>query len=164
MLGVFAPAWWNETLLPKWYPFVSEDAGERTKMAAALLKQWPDGPLWDYVAQVRDWIEEEHNEQRCGTRIGELLREKKAQSLVKDEPKGRSTIGQLADKALWSLWDGSTPVPEQDVFLKMSELSDTDRQWGKHGDLVTPMFIRRALETNGWRDICQSAIVEYVRS
>jgi hypothetical protein len=165
MLGVFAPAWWNKTLLPDWYPFVSEDAGERTKMAAALLKQYPDGPLWKtYVPQIRDWIRDEHNEQACGTRIGELLREKKAASLAKDGGKGRSTIGQLADKALWSLWDGSTPVPEEDVFKVMSTLSDTNREWGKHGDLVTPMFIRRALETSGWRDICQSAVVEYVRS
>lgn len=165
MLGVFAPAWWNETLLPKWYPFVHEDPEERARMAGSLLRDFPDGPLFkEYVPRVREWIEQEHNEQNCGTRIGDLLREKKAASLVKDAAKGRSTIGQLAHRALEGLWDGSRPVPQEEVFAAMSGLSETTREWGKNGDLITPMFIRRALEANGWRDICQSAAVEYVKA
>ena len=163
MLGVFAPAWWNETLLPAWYPFRSEDADQRVQMAAALLKQWPDGPLWTkYVPMVRDWIREEHNEQACGTRIGELLRAKKVESLKADEAKGRSTIGQLACEAAEWAWEGA-PIPEQVIYDRMREMSESKRDWGKPGDMVTRMFLRRCLETNGWRDICQSAEVEFVR-
>lgn len=164
MLGVFAPAWWNETLLPKWYPFVHEDPEERARMAGALIRDFPDGPLFrEYVPRVREWIRDNHNEQQCGTRIGDLLREKKAESLEKDKAKGKSTIGQLAARAAESLWDGETPIPADAIYAAMSQLSDSERQWGKNGDLITPMFIRRALETNGWRDICRSHDIEYVK-
>jgi hypothetical protein len=162
MLGVFAPAWWNETLLPDWYPFRSESAEERVQMAVALIKQWPDGPLWtEYVPKVRQWIEEEHNEQRCGTRMGELLRAEKAKALAEDEAKGRSSVGQLANECLTELWKGE-PVPEDAVYELMTDKSESKREWGKPGDMVTRMFLRRCLEANGWRDICQSRTVEFV--
>lgn len=166
MLGVFAPAWWNDTLLPDWYPFRSESANTRVQMAAALLKQWPNGSLWrEYVPRIRAWIEAEHNEQACGARLGALLRAQKAASLERDAGKGRGSVGRLAAQAAEELWDPATgaPIPEDAIYARMIDASESKREWGKPGDMVTRMYLRRCLETSGWRDVCRSAAVEFVR-
>jgi hypothetical protein len=166
MLGVFAPAWWNETLLPDWYPFRSADPETRVQMAAALLKQWPDGPLWTkYVPKVREWIRTEHNEAECGRRLGELLRGTKAVSLYADRHKGTGSVGQLAVQAANELWppDGEKALPEQAIWDRMTTLSESSREWGKPGDLVSRMYLRRCLETAGWKDVSDGPDVKFVK-
>jgi hypothetical protein len=166
MLGVFAPAWWNDTLLPKWYPFRSEDPEQRVQMAAALLKQWPDGPLWTkYVPMVREWIREEHNERLTGKTLGHLLKAEKAKALHEDRGKAGGSIASLANEAAWWCLDktGGEPIREQMVWDRMTETSESHREWGKSGDMVTRMFLRRALELNGWEDTCTSHEVTYVK-
>jgi hypothetical protein len=164
MLGVFAPAWWNDTLLPEWYPFRHEDPEVRVQMAAALIEQWPDGELWTkYVPLVREWIEHEHNEQRCGVALASTLHVQKVGSLDRDRGKGSGSVGQLAHAAALGIWQSNEqPIPEQQVYARMTELSDTHREWGKPGDLVSRMYLRRCLEAAGWIDLCRSREVEYV--
>jgi len=168
MLGVFAPAWWNKTLLPDWYPFVHGDPEYRVQMAVALLNDWPNGPLWSkYVPMVREWVWQEHNEERCGYRLGRLLRSQKTAALAEDEAKGRSSVGQLVLEAATIEREermlGDRPIPEEAIYDRMRDLSESKREWGKSGDMVTRMFLRRCLETSGWRDVCQSDRVEFVR-
>jgi hypothetical protein len=170
MLGVFAPAWWNAALLPGWYPFRSEDAAERVSMAAALLSSWPDGPLWrKYVPRVREWIQEQHNEQLSGVRLAELLNRHKAGALAQDAGKSRGTVADLADRACAELaMETAKPgdpvgVLEDDVYGRMRALSDSDREFGKPGDVMSRMYLRRCLEGRGWRDTCQSPLVRFVR-
>jgi hypothetical protein len=170
LLGVFAPAWWNETLLPEWYPFRSADAGERVEMAVALVKSWPDGPLWRrYVPMVRSWIESEHNEQTSGAKLATLLNAEKARAMSRDAGKARGTIAQLADRACAELaMESAAPgdpvgVTEDDVYGRMKALSDSSREFGKPGDVMSRMYLRRCLEGRGWRDTCQSPVVRFVR-
>lgn len=164
MLGVFDRAWWNETLLPDWYPFVTDSADEQVAMATALLKQWPDGPLWtEYVPKVRAWIREEHNEVRSAHRLGVLLRSKKTEAMR--DQRITPAIADLAVDAAWSCLhdrDQEGPIPEEEVWIRMSDLSDTHREFGKPGDLISRMYLRRLLETRGWRDVCRSRQVEFV--
>lgn len=166
LLGVFAPAWWNKTLLPDWYPFVSESAEERVAMTVALLNDWPNGPLWTkYVPMIREWIEQEHNERRSAGRIAELLRRKKAEAIEEDRGKWGATMGDLvvqaAEKAAEEYGD---VLPEKAVWEQMKALSDADRDWGKQGDIVSRMYLRRLMEGRGWRDRCRGPEVEFVRS
>lgn len=162
MLGVFERAWWNESLLPEWYPFVVDTHQEQVEMATALMKS---DSLWEeYVPRVREWIREEHNESRTGERLGELLRRKKAEAMEADAGKARGSMGELVERAAelaQQEYDG--PVPQEAVWAKMHELSDANRDWGKPGDVVTRMFLRRCLEGRGWRDICQGPQVEFVK-
>lgn len=166
MLGVFAPAWWNETLLPDWYPFRSSSEEERVQMAAALLKQWPDGPLWKkYVPMVRTWIETEHNERLTGLRLGDLLKEEKRKAMAEDAGKGTGSIGLLAASCAEQVlaeW-GEEPIAAQEIYDRMTMTSESHREWGKSGDMVTAMYLRRALELNGWEDTCTSNEVTYVK-
>ena len=166
MLGVFAPAWWNETLLPKWYPFRHDDPEMRVKMAAALLKQYPDGPMWkEYVPKIREWIREEHNERLTGKTLGHVLKAQKDRALHEDRGKGGGTIATLANEAAWWCLDktGGEPIPAQMIWDRMTETSESHREWGKSGDMVTAMYLRRALELNGWIDTCRSNEIEFVR-
>jgi hypothetical protein len=166
MLGVFEKAWWNETLLPDWYPFVTDSHDQQVQMAAALLKQWPDGPLWSkYSPMVREWIRTEHNEQSTGQRLAALLDDMKQNAILADGGKGTGSVGQLAVRAAELAWAerGSNPaVHEDEVWRRMAALSDSGREWGKSGDIVSRMYLRRCLEANGWRDICRSHQVEFV--
>jgi len=163
MLGVFERAWWNETLLPDWYPWVFDRHEDMVKAAAYLLKTWPDGSDWrSLVPRVREWIEQEHSEVRCAERLAAVLREEKAKALEADAGKAKGSIGQLAAAAAEALWDGE-PIPEDEVYRKMTELSDSQREFGKPGDVISRMFLRRCLEGNGWRDIARGPEVEYVR-
>jgi hypothetical protein len=160
----YGVAWWNDTLLPEWYPFRHEDPEVRVQMAAALIEQWPDGELWTkYVPLVREWIEHEHNEQRCGVALASTLHVQKVGSLDRDRGKGSGSVGQLAHAAALGIWQSNEqPIPEQQVYARMTELSDTHREWGKPGDLVSRMYLRRCLEAAGWIDLCRSREVEYV--
>ena len=164
MLGVFERAFWTDMLLPDWYPFVTEDPKEQVQMAVALLRDWPNGPLWqEYVPKVRQWLDEEHDERVQAERFLEVLHKAYRQGMEEDEPLARSSIGDVAAQAAEALWDGSTPIPEEDVFAKMQELSDANRDWGKKGDMITRFYLRRCLQLRGWKDTCQSSEVEFVK-
>lgn len=163
MIGVFEKAWWNEALLPDWYPFVADTHEQQVQMAVALANDWPHGMWEEYVPRVRAWIEDEHNEQKAGCRLGETLRRLKAESLATVRRGG--SIGDLAAEAAQSCWEnqmGDDPVPAEDVWNRMAGLSESRRDWGKTGDLVSPMFLRRCLEQRGWVDLCRSRYVEFV--
>lgn len=163
MLGVFERAWWNETLLPDWYPFVADSDDEQLRMALVLLKTWPDGELWrKYVPMVGKWIAQEHSEERAGVRLGEVLREEKQKSLVEDARKGTGSVGELAAESADALWRGEA-LAEEEIWREMSSRSSSDREWGKPGDVVSRMYLRRCLETAGWRDLCRSSRVEFVK-
>lgn len=60
MLGVFRRAWWNEALLPDWYPFLADSFQEQVEMSVVLVRQWPDGPLWEYQHRIMEWVHEKH--------------------------------------------------------------------------------------------------------
>jgi hypothetical protein len=163
MLGVFERAWWNETLLPKWYPFVADSEDEQVRMALVLLKQWPDGDLWrKYADRVGKWVAQEHSEERAGVRIAEILREEKQKALVEDASKGTGSVGELAQESADALWRGE-PLEEEAIWREMSSRSSSDREWGKPGDVVSRMYLRRCLEAGPWRDLCRSAKVEFVK-
>lgn len=162
MIGVFERVWWNEALLPDWYPFVTDSHDEQVAMATALLKQWPDGPLWkEYVPKIRQWIEHEHAEKVCAGALGALLRDQKAQSIA--EQRITPTLADLAERAAHEvLAETGAPVREHEVWGRMTALSESNREFGKGGDLISRMYLRRLLEVRGWRDICRSREVEFV--
>lgn len=64
-LGVFRESWWLKDLLPDWYPFVAQTVDEQSEMAIALVKQWPDGPLWECRDRVVEWVRSEHGLVTC---------------------------------------------------------------------------------------------------
>jgi hypothetical protein len=167
LLGVFAPAWWNETLLPDWYPFRAEKPQDRVQVAAVLVRSWPSGALWqEYVPRIREWIALEHNEQVSGGRLAVLLNAEKARAMVTDKGKARGTIAELADRACADLTAESgdpAGVAEDEVYGRMRALSDSDREFGKPGDVMSRMYLRRCLEGRGWVDTCQSTQVRFVR-
>lgn len=57
---------------------------------------------------------------------------------------------------------GGGPIPAGRIWAQMSDLSDSGREFGKRGDMMTPMYLRRVLEGQGWRDVCRSREVEFV--
>lgn len=162
MLGVFERSWWNEQLLPSWYPFVADSKEQQVVMARMLIEQWPDGLLWDkYVPMVREWMHSEQSDAASGPRMLELLRSQADKALVADEAIGRGSVGQLAVKAAHAAREalGQQDIPEQQVWARMAELSDSDRAWGGRKDLVTRSYLRRALQTNGWADVGVDEVV-----
>jgi hypothetical protein len=97
-------------------------------------------------------------------RLAELLNRQKAAALAQDAGKSRGTVADLAVTAVQQLAEElSGPVPENDVYGRMRALSDSDREFGKPGDVMSRMYLRRCLEGRGWRDDCQSPLVRFVR-
>jgi len=74
LLGVFKDAFWLKYVLPDWYPFVVSSEEEQAQVAAALIKQWPDGPLWKYSDMIAEYVREEHNQWIGGVRMVESIR------------------------------------------------------------------------------------------
>lgn len=163
MLVVFERQTWTDALLPDWYPFVLTSHADMVKAAVYLLKTWPDEAPWTtLVPKVREWIDNEHTEVRCAERLGTILRQAKASSLAADRAKAIGSIGQLADAAAESLWTGE-PIPEDAIWEKMTKESESKREFGHSGDVISKMYLRRALEAGRWRDVCRSSQVEFVR-
>lgn len=163
LLGVYERKWWTDGLLPDWYPFVTDDPKEQVQMAVALLRQWPDGPLWkEYVPRVLEWLAEEHDENVQAVRFLKVLDEAHAAGLAEDESLSRSSVGSIVAEAAESLWKGE-PLAEDEIFAKMAEVSTANRDWGKKGDMITRMYLRRCLQVRGWRDLNRGREPEFVK-
>lgn len=164
LLGVYERRWWVDGSIPEWYPFVTDDPKEQVEMAIALLREWPDGPLWrEYVPRVQEWLAEQHDERAQAAKFLDLLHAAHAAGLAEDHALARSSVGDVVAEAAEALWTGE-PIPEDDVYAKMGEMSSANRDWGKKGDMITKMYLRRCLQVRGWRDTAQSDRVEFVRS
>jgi hypothetical protein len=164
LLGVYERKWWVTESLPDWYPFIADDPHQQVDMAVALLKDWPNGPLWrEYVPRVQEWVAKEHDERLQAARFLSVLRLAHAQGLTNDEALTRSSVGEVVDKAAHDLWTG-VPLPEEQVYARMNDLSTAAREWGKPGDMITRMYLRRCLQVRGWEDTCQSNRVEFVKT
>jgi hypothetical protein len=164
LIGVFERSWWNEQLLPDWYPFITDDKREQVAIARVLLDQWPDGPLWsEYVPRILDWIESEQSDLVSGPMMASLLDQQFQAALRADVAIGTGTIGQLAHQAALRAETERDfgPVPEEEVYAHMAKLSDADRVWGQPGDFISRAYLRRALQANGWQDTCSSDQVEF---
>lgn len=165
MLGVYEKAWWNDALMPEWYPFRSSSHEEQVQMATALIKQWPDGPLWaKYVPMVRKWIEEEHREEMCAEGTLKVMREQYEMALAADVERTWSVADLAARAAEDVAASHGEPVPEALVWQRMSALGESNREFGKKGDIMSRMYLRRALASRGWVDTCQSRAVEFRRA
>lgn len=154
MIVVFERSWWNEQLLPDWYPFIADTKADQVAMAKAVLKDWPVGNLWkEYVPRIREWIRAEQSDRASGPRMLELLREQMAKGIEDDAAIARGSVGQLAHKAALAAAEEYGPVVKQEqVFAYMGKVSDSERNWGKHGDPISAVYLRRALQGNGWVD------------
>lgn len=163
MIGVFEKAWWNEALLPDWYPFVFKSHEDMFKAAAMLLRTWPDGEHWNWlVTKVRQWIATEHSEVVCASRLDGVLREEKAFALVEDRGKATGSLGVLAHECAESLWHGE-PIPEEEIWREMTGRSESKREFGHAGDVISRMYLRRCLEAGDWIDVCRSNRVEFAK-
>jgi hypothetical protein len=164
MLGVYEDKWWVKGSLPDWYPFVADGPKDQVEMAVALLKDWPNGSLWrKYVPMVEEWLAEEHDEIQQAVRFRQVLADAHAKGLENDEALARSSVGDVVAQAADDLWSG-TPIPEGDVYARMNDLSEAAREWGKPGDMITRMYLRRCLQVRGWEDTCQTNQVEFVKA
>ena len=155
VLVVFEKAWWNEQLVPDWYPFLAETKQEQVLMAKELAKQYPDGPLWkQFVPRVREWVRAEQSDLASGPAMLDLLRKEFSTALEADEAIARGSIGQLVHNAALAAVETHGPVVTLDqVFAMMSQISESERQWGKKGDPISRVYLRRALQGNGWKDL-----------
>lgn len=163
MLGVFEEFWWVKQLLPAWYPFVTPDKHEQVMIAKALIESWPDGQHWvETVPRVREWIEREHNEARAGWMLSRTLQREKDRSMFGKRSGG--SIAKLIREAAEDVHAGARDyaVPFDLVLARMRERSSSGRDFGKPGDLMSRMYLRRLLELQGWRDVCRSDAVEFV--
>lgn len=161
LLGVYERKWWVDGSLPEWYPFVTDDPKEQVEMAVALLREWPDGPLWkEYVPRVRQWLAETHDEVLQAAKFRQVLDAAHAAGLAEDEALARSSVGDVAHEAAEKAWpryaDSEDGMPEDAVYAEMNEISTAAREWGKKGDMITRMYLRRCLQVRGWEDTCQS--------
>lgn len=154
-LVVFERSWWNEQLLPDWYPFIADTKAEQVIIAKTLVEQFPNGPLWtDYVPAIREWVRAEQSDKSSGPAMLDLLHREFDKALVADESIARGSVGQLAHKAaLEAEARFGLPFTAQQVFSLMSEVSDSERNWGKKGDPISAVYLRRALQGNGWQDL-----------
>lgn len=76
LLGVYEDSWWLQYVLPDWYPFVTADLEEMEEMATILLKQWPNGPLWEkYGEKTREWVRETQDQKLGGKRLAQVMME-----------------------------------------------------------------------------------------
>jgi hypothetical protein len=163
LLGVFERKTWVEGLLPDWYPFVTDSTDEQVEIAVALLRDWPDGPLWrEYVPKVLEWLAAEHDVVGQADAFLEVLDRVFDAAMDEDRALGTGSVGALANEAAEALWNGE-PLPEDEIYRRMNEFSDTSREWGKKGDLISRFYLRRCLQEAGWRDTCQSTRVEFVK-
>lgn len=164
LLGVYERKWWVTGSLPDWYPFVTDEPREQVEMAVALLREWPNGPLWkEYVPRVQEWLVENHDEVVQATRFRAVLDTAHAAGLEEDEALTRSSVGDVAAQAADVVWqrmqmplDG---IPEDAIYAEMNQISEAAREWGKPGDMITRMYLRRCLQVRGWHDTCQSTKV-----
>lgn len=155
MIVVFERSWWNEQLLPDWYPFIADSKGEQVAMAKAALKDWPVGNLWtEYVPRIREWVREHQSDRASGPRMLELLRGQLAGAVEADSAIGRGSVGQLAHKAaLAAAADHGPVVTEEQVYAYMGQVSESERDWGRPGDPISRVYLRRGLQGNGWVDL-----------
>lgn len=163
MLGVYERKWWTDGLLPDWYPFVTDSTSEQVEMAVALLRDWPNGPLWrEYVPKVLEWLAVEHDENVQADRFLQVLDDAHAAGLAEDESLSRSSVGQVLAEAADAIWAGE-PLSEEAIYAQMETMSDANREWGKRGDMITRMYLRRCLQVRGWRDLNRGPKPEFVK-
>jgi len=161
MIGVFERAPWMKGLIPDWYPYVVDTPREQVEMTLALLQK---GDVMGVMPRVREWLDEEHNDRKQAARLVEVLHRAKAEGIQADMGKAKGTVGQLVVQAAESVLadDPPLPIPEAVIWERMSRFSKANREWGKQGDIMSRMYLRRLLEGNGWRDVCRSEAVEFV--
>lgn len=153
-LGVFERQWWLDGFLPDWYPFVADTQQEQVEMASALMHDWPDGPLWkEFVPKVQEWLREEHNAVYSSVKLHDVLAGEHRAALERQASLGKGTVGTLVGDAARAALDGAEAVPIDEVFNRMSMDSDTEREWGKHGDIISRVYLRQCLLAAGWRDV-----------
>lgn len=165
MLGVFEDHWWVRKLLPDWYPFVMANRQEQAVTAIALLRSWPDGGAWtELVPRVREWVLAEHSEERSSARLLDTLQRQRDAAVWRQSTGGSmAKLVRQAAEAAWQRWEAKPePMPVDRVWSAMQTLSTSGREFGKQGDMVTVMYLRRMLEASGWRDVCRDATVEVV--
>lgn len=158
MLGVFKDEWWVRPLLPYWYPFIAKNDDEMIEMAHLLLGEWPYG-LWnEYGDRIRQWVRDMHDVPHCAESLWSVMNDQHERVLKEDQQIAGRSIGVLVLDACMRLGNEFT---EDELHDKMRELSDADREWGKRGDIVSRMYIRRMAECHGWRDTCEDDAVRF---
>lgn len=155
MLVVFKRESWAELLLPDWYPFFVDRDEEMAPMCLALARSWPDGEAWTkWSPMIRDWVGAEHDSAVNAVTFGRLLTAEAQRGIDADEAIGRRGLGRLAIAAAEMLWaTAPVPIPLAVLGEQMTVLGRGDREFGKPGDMISPMYLRRALQVNGWRDV-----------
>lgn len=164
MLGVFERQWWLDGLLPEWYPFIADSQAEQVEMASALMNDWPNGPLWtEFVPRVQEWLQAEHHSSDGARRMWAVLDEEHRKALADQERFARGSVGSLVVEAATKLWENDRQsIGMDDVFHSMNVASDTEREWGKHGDIISRMYLRQCLLAGGWRDVGDHSEVRFV--
>ncbi len=158
-IGVFVDNAFSKSFLPDWYPFRGNQK-EVAEWVQVLKKDFPDGKLWkEYLPRIKEWLEEEHDSKKNSVKTLAHIQRWHDES-VNNTKSGPLT--DLAKAAADSLWDGS-PIPEQMIWAKMQELSESGREFGRKGDMMTRMFLRRCIIKAGYKDLCLDEKVLYVR-
>lgn len=162
MLVVVKRESWAEKLLPDWYPLFVDTDAEMERTCLAVARTWPNGELWtDLSPRIRAWVADVHDSARNGVRFGQLLTAEARRGVEADARFARQGLATLACDAAGEVFDGS-PVTLEAICAQMTAMSRSGREFGRPGDMVSPMYLRRCLQVRGWVDVGDAREVRMV--
>ena len=158
LAGVYEEMWWNEHILPEDYPYRTPSRDEQVMTAIALIRNWPV-----QVHDFREWLKGQHDRRGSALRMLARMRIEHERAVAGARRMASNTMGRLTNQAAeeaWERWDSDEAMPIGRVTDRMTELSRTHRAFGRKGDPMSVMYLRRLLQAYGWRDIARSGLVE----
>ena len=160
LIGVFIDNEFSRTFLPEWYPFKGTMA-ELPAIVQTLKKDFPNGPMWqEYIPKIKEWLDEEHDARKNSVKTLNHIKRWHEETIENTKV---GVLTKLAGDAAKALWNG-TPIPEDMIYAKMQEMSESGREFGRRGDMMTRMFLRRCIIKSGFRDLCASEQVFFVKN
>ncbi len=121
------------------------------RLSLAVARSWPNGQVWTETSpKIRDWVLQEHDSRINGARFGTILNSEAHRGIAADGHLQRGALGQLALTAARDIDETFTLAR---LAQQMTDLGRGDRIFGKVGDVISPMYLRRILQVAGWRDV-----------
>lgn len=156
VVGVFLDAPWVRRDYAT-YPFVA--AGLEN---AAAMVRWVAGNLDEARRKIAPVVEELVQRDKSldrFERMSTFMTEKIEQRMTNSG----GSLGNLVKQALvaCSLDVGGADVKESMLYERMTQMSESGREFGRKGDMMSRFYLRRLVQGCGWEDVCDGPEVKY---
>lgn len=152
LIGVFGKSLYTEDYVAPGaeVPVVVERDDEFVRATVAALSNVET--LREKMEGPRNWVREKYDHLGVAERTLDFIEphvKARRADILKGAPVG--SLGQLAANAA-KMFD--KPFTFSECMAKCIETSESDREWGKRGDLISRPYLRQLILENGFVDLC----------